>query len=116
MFICAIAWVLRWRLWLTNRFLDNYFGNRSFYNLNSSTEIDNPDQRIAEDVKSFTQESLKFLLIVVSSVLEVIAFSSVLLGISKSLVIFLVIYALVGTLVATIVFGRPLVRLNFLSN
>lgn len=104
---------LRWRLWLTNRFLDNYFGNRSFYNLNSSTEIDNPDQRIAEDVKSFTQESLKFLLIVVSSVLEVIAFSSILWGISKSLVIFLVLYALVGTLVATVVFGRPLVRLNF---
>ncbi|HEY9846827.1 MAG TPA: SbmA/BacA-like family transporter, partial [Candidatus Caenarcaniphilales bacterium] len=104
---------LLWRRWLTNRFIDNYFGNRSFYNLNSSTEIDNPDQRIAEDVKSFTHESLKFLLIVVSSVLEVIAFSSVLWGISRSLVIFLVLYALVGTLVATVVFGRPLVQLNF---
>jgi len=104
---------LLWRRWLTNRFLDNYFGNRSFYNLNSSTEIDNPDQRIAEDVKSFTQESLKFLLITVSSILEVIAFSSILWGISRSLVIFLVLYALIGTLVATVVFGRPLVQLNF---
>lgn len=104
---------LRWRQWLTNRFVDNYFGNRAFYNLNSSPEIDNPDQRIAEDVKSFTHESLKFLLITVNSVLEVIAFSSVLWGISRSLVIFLVLYALVGTLVTTTVFGRPLVRLNF---
>lgn len=104
---------LRWRQWLTDRFVDNYFGNRAFYNLNSSPEIDNPDQRIAEDVKSFTHESLKFSLITVNSVLEVIAFSSVLWGISRSLVIFLVLYALVGTLVTTTVFGKPLVRLNF---
>lgn len=45
--------------------------------------------------------------------LSVIAFSSVLWGISKPLVFFLVLYALIGTLVTTIVFGKPLVRLNF---
>lgn len=104
---------LQWRRWLTNRFLDNYFDNRAFYNLSTSTEIDNPDQRIAEDIKSFTHESLKFLLVSVDSILEVIAFSGVLWGISRSLVIFLVVYALVGTLVTTVVFGKPLVRLNF---
>ena len=104
---------LQWRRWLTNRFLDNYFQGRAFYNLSTSTEIDNPDQRIAEDIKSFTHESLKFVLVIVDSVLEVIAFSGVLWGISKPLVIFLVLYALVGTLVTAVVFGKPLVRLNF---
>lgn len=105
---------LFFRRWLTNSFLDNYFSNRAFYNLNSSsTEIDNPDQRIAEDVRSFTQDSLKFILILVESILKVIAFSSVLWGISRTLVIFLVVYALIGTVFATVVFGRPLVRLNF---
>ncbi len=103
-----------WRQWLTNSFLDNYFSNRAFYNLNSSSaEIDNPDQRIAEDVRSFTHDSLKFLLIFVESILKVIAFSGVLWGISRTLVIFLVVYALAGTIFATAVFGRPLVRLNF---
>jgi putative ATP-binding cassette transporter len=105
---------LQWRKWLTHRFVDNYFHNRAYYNLHiSETEIDNPDQRIAEDVRSFTQESLNFLLVLVQSVLSVIAFSSVLWGISKPLVFFLVLYALIGTLVTTVVFGKPLVRLNF---
>lgn len=105
---------LQWRKWLTHRFVDNYFRDRAHYNLHiSETEIDNPDQRIAEDVRSFTQESLTFLLVLVESVLSVIAFSSVLWGISKPLVFFLVLYALIGTLVTTVVFGKPLVRLNF---
>lgn len=105
---------LQWRKWLTHRFVDNYFHNRAYYNLHiTETEIDNPDQRIAEDVRSFTQESLTFLLVLVESVLSVIAFSSVLWGISKPLVFFLVLYALMGTLVTTFVFGKPLVRLNF---
>jgi putative ATP-binding cassette transporter len=105
---------LQWRKWLTHRFVNNYFHNRAYYNLHiSDTEIDNPDQRIAEDVRSFTQESLNFVLVLVQSVLSVIAFSSVLWGISKPLVFFLVLYALIGTLVTTVVFGKPLVRLNF---
>ncbi len=105
---------LQWRRWLTTRFVDQYFDDRSYYHLNTSNlDIDNPDQRIAEDVRSFTQESLTFLLVVVESILSVIAFSGVLWGISKPLVIFLVLYALVGTLVTTLVFGKPLVRLNF---
>ncbi|MGA7936779.1 MAG: ABC transporter ATP-binding protein/permease [Kovacikia sp.] len=105
---------LQWRRWLTNRFLDHYFHDRAYYTLNASNAgIDNPDQRIAEDVRSFTQESLTFLLVVVESVLSVIAFSGVLWGISRPLVFFLVLYALLGTLVTTMVFGKPLVRLNF---
>lgn len=105
---------LQWRRWLTNRFLDNYFGDRAYYHLSTSNgEIDNPDQRIAEDIRSFTQESLSFLLVLVESVLAVIAFSGVLWGISRPLVFFLVLYAIVGTLVTTVVFGKPLVRLNF---
>ena len=47
------------------------------------------------------------------SILTVIAFSGVLWGISRTLVIFLVVYALAGTVFATAVFGRPLVKLNF---
>jgi putative ATP-binding cassette transporter len=105
---------LQWRRWLTNRFLDNYFRDRAYYTLNtSSADIDNPDQRIAEDIRSFTQESLTFLLVVVESVLSVIAFSGVLWGISRPLVFFLLLYALVGTLVTAVIFGKPLVRLNF---
>ncbi|PSN14721.1 ABC transporter ATP-binding protein [filamentous cyanobacterium CCT1] len=105
---------LEWRRWLTGRFVGDYFRDRAFYDIQQfQPGIDNPDQRIAEDVKNFTQQSLALLLVVVSSVLQVVAFSSVLWGISKSLVGFLVLYAVVGTLVTVLVFGQPLVRLNF---
>lgn len=105
---------VEWRRWLTGRFVDDYFKDRSFYEIQQfKTDIDNPDQRIAEDVRNFTQESLAFLLVIVGSVLQVIAFSGVLMGISKNLVSFLVLYALLGTLVTVFIFGKPLVRLNF---
>jgi putative ATP-binding cassette transporter len=105
---------LEWRRWLTGRFVSDYFSDRAFYDIQQfHPDIDNPDQRIAEDVKNFTQQSLALLLVGVSSVLQVIAFSGVLWGISKSLVGFLVLYALVGTLVTVLVFGQPLVRINF---
>ncbi len=104
---------LQWRQWLTDHFIDRYFKNRAFYNLNQAANIDNPDQRIAEDVKSFTHESLHILLAVVDSGLAIGAFSSVLWGISKPLIGFLILYALIGTLTTVGVFGQPLMRLNF---
>lgn len=105
---------LAWRRWLTGSFIDRYFSDRAFYRINQfSPEIDNPDQRIAEDVRSFTQESLTLVLVVISSVLEIIAFSGVLWGISRELVLFLVGYAIVGSILTVGVFGKPLVRLNF---
>jgi vitamin B12/bleomycin/antimicrobial peptide transport system ATP-binding/permease protein len=105
---------LQWRRWLTNRFVDRYFENRAFYTLShSDADIDNPDQRIAEDVKSFTQESLTLLLAGVDSLLAIAAFSGVLWGISKPLIGFLIVYALLGTLATVGIFGQSLVRLNF---
>jgi vitamin B12/bleomycin/antimicrobial peptide transport system ATP-binding/permease protein len=104
---------LQWRQWLTDHFVDRYFQNRAFYNLNHAADIDNPDQRIAEDVKSFTHESLHLLLAVVDSLLAIGAFSSVLWGISKPLIGFLILYALIGTLTTVGIFGKPLMRLNF---
>ncbi|HLO65024.1 MAG TPA: ABC transporter ATP-binding protein/permease [Azonexus sp.] len=102
-----------WRRWLTGRFLDRYFGNRHFYELNANLAIDNPDQRMAEDISTFTQRSLYFLLIIVSSTLQLIAFSTVLWSISHELVYFLVFYASIGTCVVVFVFGQRLMSLNF---
>ncbi len=69
-----------WRRWLTNRFLGRYFKDRAYYELTSNHAIDNPDQRIADDINSFTQQSLRFLLEVIGAVLQLIAFSGHLVG------------------------------------
>lgn len=105
---------LAWRRWLTDSFVERYFSDRAFYRINQfNLDIDNPDQRIAEDVKSFTQESLALAFVVTESVLGIAAFSGVLWTISRELVLFLLAYAVLGTLVTVGVFGQPLVKLNF---
>lgn len=104
---------IRWRRWLTNRFLNKYFAKRHFYDLNSNNTIDNPDQRIAEDISTFTQRSLFFLLILIGSILQLVAFSNVLWSISRGLVYFLAFYAVAGTFITVYVFGKPLIGLNF---
>ena len=103
---------LYWREWMTNKFLENYLQNRSYYQINSEGKIDNPDQRMAEDIKSFTNQSLFFLLTILNSVIDVISFTGILWSISVSLSIFLIFYAVTGTLVA-VIFGRKLITLNF---
>ncbi len=103
-----------WRRWLTNHFLDRYFSKRAFYELgNFDNDIDNPDQRIAEDIKGFTIDSLSFLLSLVSSVFQVIAFSFALWKISQTLVYILVLYSFIGTVIVVGVYGRKLVKINF---
>lgn len=105
---------LYWRKWLSEHFLDKYFSNKSFYQLAlKNIDIDNPDQRISEDIRSFTQDSLLFFLVIIQSILQVIAFSVVLWSISQQLVVFLLIYSIIGTLIVTGVFGKKLVTLNF---
>jgi putative ATP-binding cassette transporter len=101
-----------WRKWLTDKFLDQYLSQRAFYQIESENKLDNPDQRITEDIKAFTITSLRFLLIILSSIIDVISFTGILWSISKSLSVFLLIYASVGTII-TVFIGQRLIPLNF---
>lgn len=106
---------LLWRGWLTENFLERYFTDRAYYRLDSnssSTDVDNPDQRITEDIKYFTQTTLGFLTSIINSVLQIISFTFVLWSISVPLTLGLVGYAGIGTVIA-IVTGTRLIRINF---
>ena len=106
-----------WRRWLTGRFLDGYLGGRKYYalstNFDKTSDIDNPDQRISEDINTFTGRSTHFLLIFLGSLMQLVAFGAVLWSISHLLVGFLALYTIIGTVVALWVFGAPLITLNF---
>jgi putative ATP-binding cassette transporter len=103
---------LRWRTWMTDRFLGKYFQNRAYYQINLANQIDNPDQRISEDINSFTTQSLAYLLLVLGAMIDVISFSGILWSISPFLALFLIGYAFFGTFVAAF-FGRKLIALQF---
>jgi len=105
---------IRWRMWLTSHFLERYFSNRSYYRVNNDKGIDNPDQRISQDISSFTVTSLGFLSIIFFSLVQLISFIGILWSISITLVLVMLAYATVGTVV-TLFFGKRLVNLNFLQ-
>lgn len=103
---------LRWRDWMTGKFLGRYFNDRAYYDINSNSEIDNPDQRISQDIRSFTESSLSFFLIFLGAFIDVLSFTGILLSKSVFLAVFLVGYAIFGTIVIAIL-GRRLIALNF---
>jgi putative ATP-binding cassette transporter len=103
---------LLWRWWATRETILGYTNDRVYYRLKKKGEIGNPDQRIADDIRSYCTTTLSFMLIILNASLTVIAFSGVMWSISPLLFVVSVLYAAVGTFI-TFVFGRPLVRLNY---
>ena len=103
---------LFWRVWLTRRIIGQYFSDRTYLHLKESATVENPDQRIAEDVRTFTATTLSFTLMFMNGALAVLSFSGVLWTISPLLFGVALGYAVIGTL-ATIYLGRPLIGLNY---
>lgn len=103
---------LMWRESLSEHLIERYFNNRAYYRLRGGDAVDNPDQRIGEDVRLFTTKSLTFFLIMLNATVTVIAFIGVLWTISKLLVTVLFLYAVAGT-VGSVLIGRRLVRLHY---
>ncbi len=103
---------LLWRRWLSLRILRHYFKNRAYYKINTYEGIDNPDQRIEEDIRSFTSSSLSILLIIFNSLITIFAFIGILWSISVTLTFAVLLYAFLGS-IATYYLGRPLIGLNF---
>jgi vitamin B12/bleomycin/antimicrobial peptide transport system ATP-binding/permease protein len=104
---------LNWRRWLTDHLLGRYFKDRGYYRLLSNPEIDNPDQRMSDDIFAFSQQSLTFVLVFANGLFQLAAFGRVLWSISSSLVLILFLYAAVITAVTFRVFGEKMVSLHF---
>ncbi|GAA5124394.1 ABC transporter ATP-binding protein/permease [Luteolibacter yonseiensis] len=103
---------LLWREWMAQHLVKRYFNNRAYFRLLGSESVDNPDQRISEDVRNFTTSSLSFMLIALNSLVTLGSFIGVLWLISGKLVAILLVYAVAGTAIS-IVIGRKLVRLHY---
>ncbi len=103
---------LLWRGWLTGRLVGFYLADRTYYRLNVASALANPDQRIAEDVRTFVTMTLSLCLMVLNGTLTVLAFSGVLWSISRTLFLVGIGYATAGSLL-TILLGRRLVELNY---
>ena len=102
---------LVWREWLTERFLDRYFAGRTYLRLTENQDVDNPDERISNDVDTFTRTTLSLLVLLVNGILTLTAFSGVLWLITPWLFLAALGYALAGSF-GTFLIGRRLITLN----
>lgn len=105
---------LRWRSWMTSYYMQRYFKNQTFYKIQSQSIIDNPDQRIVDDLSSFTGTALSFSLTLFNAVIDLISFSNILYGIYPPLFGVLIVYSLGGTALSVLL-GKGLVTLNFMQ-
>ena len=103
---------LLWRDYLTRKVVGTYIGTRVYLQLNHSTALTNPDQRMTEDVRQLTTSTLSFILMILNGTLTALSFSGVLWTISPMLFVIAVLYAAAGSAL-TIRLGRPLIRLNY---
>ncbi|HET6234762.1 MAG TPA: ABC transporter ATP-binding protein/permease [Acetobacteraceae bacterium] len=119
---------IRWRGWMTTRFLDEWLADRAYYRISLTTDraaigTDNPDQRIAEDLRDFVSNTLSLGLDLLSNVVSLFSYLGILWGLSGALTVFgisvpgymvwvALIYAFIGTWLTHLV-GRALVPLRF---
>lgn len=91
---------LRWRTWMTSYYMERYLKDRTFYKMQSQSIIDNPDQRIVDDLSSFTGTALSFSLTLFNAAVDLISFSNILYGIYPPLFIVLLVYSIAGTAIS----------------
>ncbi|KAL4597593.1 hypothetical protein ACB092_11G001600 [Castanea dentata] len=99
---------------MTRYYMERYLKNQTFYKIQSQSIIDNPDQRIVDDLSSFTGTALSFSLTLFNAAVDLISFSNILYGIYPPLFIVLLVYSIGGTALSVFL-GKGLVTLNFLQ-
>jgi putative ATP-binding cassette transporter len=122
------ALMIRWRRWMTERYLGDWLTKGRQYRLrHTAPHVDNPHLRIGGDILLFLQRTHELGTGLLGSIVALVSFSIILWGLSATvtmplagadlsfpgyLVILAILYALIGTVLAHWI-GQPLIRLNF---
>ncbi|WP_066379773.1 ABC transporter ATP-binding protein/permease [Anabaena sp. CA = ATCC 33047] len=91
---------LDWYIWLNNYTVEKYLSYRAYYKINFQSNINNPDQRLAQEIEPITSNALNFSTVFYEKVLEMVAFLGILWTISPQITIYLIIYTIVGNIAA----------------
>lgn len=119
-----------WRQWMTKNYLKKWSDKETYYHvMNSKDHIDNPDQRISQDLNSLSGYTLGFFMTIIRETVNVITFGVILWGLSRMLTFTLfgwsvnipgyliwaaLLYAAIGSGIMILV-GYKLVRLDFMQ-
>ncbi|MDR6950429.1 putative ATP-binding cassette transporter [Pseudomonas sp. 2957] len=113
---------IRWRAWLTEKHFKRWLDHKNYYQLEQGGYTDNPDQRISEDLNTYTANTLSLGLGLLRTIVSLVSFSIILWGVSGSIEVFgieipgymfwcALLYAAVGSWLTHLI-GRRLIGLN----
>jgi vitamin B12/bleomycin/antimicrobial peptide transport system ATP-binding/permease protein len=119
---------IRWRRWLTDDYLEQWLADRAYYRMQfAGSQTDNPDQRIAEDLRVLVEQGSSLFLGLLNASVTLASFVGILWALSGPLTVrwgtagltipgyivwVAVLYALIGNWMTHLI-GNPLVALNF---
>ena len=102
---------LDWYQWLNKHILNKYLHNRAYYKINFKVDIDNPDQRLAQEIEPITSSALSFSAIFLEKILEMTTFLIIVWTIYQQIAVVLIIYTVIGNLIA-IYLNQELININ----
>ena len=121
---------IRWRRWMTERMLTDWLSDRAYYTISLTADpagagTDNPDQRIADDLRKYVEDTLRLGLGLLSNVVSLFNFALILWTLSGAFTLFgitipgymlwaAILYALIGSMLTHLI-GRPLAMLSFIQ-
>ena len=91
---------LDWYQWLNTQILEKYFSNRAYYKINFQSDIDNPDQRLAQEIEPIATNAISFSATFLEKSLEMLTFLVVVWSISRQIAIPLMFYTIIGNFIA----------------
>ena len=120
------AFDIHWRVWLNERLTHDWLDGRAYYRGHFLDQpVDNPDQRIEQDIGLFVAGTRTLAIGALSAVVSLVEFTAILWGLSgalavagveipRAMVFMVYVYVVIATVFAFRI-GRPLIRLSFLS-
>lgn len=118
--------VINWIEWLNEQLVDKWVAHRAYYKTQYlSANLDNPDQRIQQDVQSYVKTTLSLSTGVIDAVTSMISYTILLWGLAgpmmvlgieiPHMMVFLVFGYVIFTTLIAFWLGRPLIALNFIN-
>ena len=116
--------IISWIAWLNDELTNKWITNRAYYKTQYlSANLDNPDQRIQQDVQSYVKTTLSLSTGVIDAVTSMISYTILLWGLAgpmlvfgveiPHMMVFLVFAYVIFTTLIAFWLGRPLIHLNF---
>lgn len=103
---------VHWYRWMTEWMVTRYLSNKTYYDIAMKDDVDNPDERIQDNVDPFVDSVLTFPTKVMGTLLGVLTSGVLLVQVSSAMMGFVIIYSIVGVLLQTLIYW-PLIRKQF---